>query len=218
MPNEKTIFLKAKIKECVLSSFKLRNEKNTVSSLNKDEISALKTLYENKDLIVQKSDEGNSIVLINKSDYLDQMYNILSDTKKFVKTSVVDEKHLNFIIGIEEKLTNLLQELKVSETNSEIDYKKLKPRGSSFGVLYILRKTHKKVLNKCSPFRPILSAIKTPSYILAKYLVSLIEPITKNNFTVKNSFEFSKEIWEQSSEYFTASLDVESLITNIPME
>ena len=218
MTNEKTIFFKAKIKECVLSSFKLRNEKNTVSSLNKDEISALKTLYQNKDLIVQKSDEGNSIVLINKSDYLDQMYNILSDTKKFVKTSVVDEKHLNFIIGTEEKLTNLLQELKVSETISEIDYKKLKPRGSSFGVLYVLYKTHKKVLNKCSPFRPILSAIKTPSYILAKFLVSLIEPITKNNFTVKNSFEFSKEIWEQSSEYFMASLDVESLITNIPME
>ena len=146
------------------------------------------------------------------------MYNILSDSKQFVKSSVVGAKHLNFIIGTEKKLTNLVKELKTSEANSEIDYKKFKPRGSSFGVLYGLCKTHKKVLDKCPPLRPILSAIKTPSYNLAKFLVPLIEPITKNNFTVKNSFEFSKEICEQNPEYFMASLDVESLFINIPLK
>ena len=36
--NEKTNFLKAKIKDCALSSFKLYNKKGAVSSLNKDEI------------------------------------------------------------------------------------------------------------------------------------------------------------------------------------
>ena len=108
----KNNFLKAKIKDCALSSFKLYNEKGTVSSLYKDEIFALKTLFENKDLIIQKSDKGNSIVLINKSDYLGRIYNILSDSKKIVKSSVLDDKHLNFIIGIEKKLTYLLKELK----------------------------------------------------------------------------------------------------------
>ena len=71
------------------------------------------------------------------------MYHILSDSKKFVKSSIVNEKHLNFIIGIEKELTNLLKELNVSETISEIDYKKRKPKGSSFGVLYGQCKTHK---------------------------------------------------------------------------
>ena len=100
--------------------------------------------------------------------------------------------------NFEKKLTNLLKQLKASEAISEIDCKKLKPRGSSFGVLYGLCKTHKKVLHKCPPFRPILSAIKTPSYNLAKILVPLFEPITKNNFAVKNSFELSKEKCEQN--------------------
>ena len=100
----------------------------------------------------------------------------------------------------EKKLTDLLKELKASETISETDYKKLKPRGSSFGDLYCLCKTHKKVLNNCPPFRPILSASKTLSHNLAKFLVPLIEPIRKNN-----SFEFSKEICEQN-------------FTNIPLE
>ena len=163
MPNEKTNFLKGKIKDCALSPFKLYNEKGVVSSLNKDEVFALKTLSKSNDFIIQKSDKGNSKVLINKSDYLDKMYSIQSDSKKFVKSSLVDDKQLNFIIGIEKKLTDLLKELRASETVSEIDYKKLKPRGSSLGVLYGLCKTHKEVLDKCPPFRPILSAIKTSS-------------------------------------------------------
>ena len=94
-------------------------------------------------MIIQKSDKGNSIVLITKSDYLNEMYNILSDSKKIVKSSVVDDKHFNFIIRIEKKLTDLLKELKASETISEIDYKKLKQRGSTFGVLYGLCKAYK---------------------------------------------------------------------------
>ena len=106
------------------------------------------------------------------------MYKILSDSKKFVKSSAVHDKHLNFIIGIEKKLINLLTELQASETISETGYKKLKPRDSSFGLC----KTYKKVLDKCPPFRPILLTIKTPSYNLAICLVPLIEHTTKNNF------------------------------------
>ena len=218
LANEETNFLKAKIKDSALSSFKLYNEKGTVSRLNRDEINALKTLSKNKDPIIQKSDKRNLIVPINKSDYLDKMYNILSDSKKFVKSSLVDDKHLNFIIRIEKKLTDLLKELKASEAISETNYKKLKPSGYSFGVLYGLCKTYKNFLDKCPPLTRILSAIKTPFYNLAKFLVPLFEPITKNKFTVKNSFELSKEIYEQNPEYFMVSLDVASLFTNIPLE
>ena len=66
--------------------------------------------------------------------------------------------------------TKWFKELKASEIISEIDYKKLKPKGSCFGVQYGLSKTHKKALEKCPPFRPILSANKTPSCNLAKFL------------------------------------------------
>ena len=178
----------------------------------------MKTPSKNSDLIIQKSNKGNSIALIKESDYLEKMYNILSDSKKFVKSSVVDEKHLNFIIGIEKKLAILLKKLKALKNISEVDYKKRKSRGFSFGVLYGFSKTYKKFPDKLPPFRPILSAIKTSSYNLAKYLAPLIEPITKNIFTVKNSFEFSKEICEKNSKYFMASLGLESLFTNISLE
>ena len=104
MTNQKTSFLKAKIKDYALSSFKSCNEKSAISTLNKDEIFALKTLSENKDLIIETFDKDNSIVLTNKSDYLDKMCNILSDSRKSVKSSAVDDKRLNFIDEIEKKL------------------------------------------------------------------------------------------------------------------
>ena len=45
--------------------------------------SSLKSLSRNDSLIIQKSDKGNSIAIINKDDYLQKMRNILSDSSKF---------------------------------------------------------------------------------------------------------------------------------------
>ena len=63
-----------------------------------------------------------------------------------------------------------------------------------------------------------MSAIKTPTYILAKFLVPLLKPITANMYTVEKSFEFAKKIADQDPGLFMASLDVDSFFTNIPLE
>ena len=77
----------------------------------------MKTLSINNDFVIQNSDKGNSIVLdMRESDYLDKMYNIVSDYKTIVKSSVVIQKDLNFIDGIRKKLTNSVEELNRSET------------------------------------------------------------------------------------------------------
>ena len=64
------------------------------------------------------------------------------------------------------------------------------------------------------PFCPL----STPSYNIAKHLVPILEPITTNKFTIKNSFEFAKEVIEQDYGLLMASLEVESLFTNIPLK
>ena len=93
----------------------------------------------------------------------------------------------------------------------------MKPRGSRFGIPYGLCKVHKQLVDNC-PLRPIMSAIRTPTYNLAEFLVPLLEPIITNIYTIKNSFEFSKEIADQDLGLFIASPDVESLFTNITLE
>ena len=65
-------------------------------------------------------------------------------------------------------------------------------------------------------FRPILFAINTLGYNIAKFLKPTLEPLTHNEFTIKDFFNFAKEITYDSSLYI-AGLDVESLFTNIPL-
>ena len=62
-----------------------------------------------------------------------------------------------------------------------------------------------------------MSAINTPAYNLAKFLIPIQEPLTHNEFTVKDSFSFAKDIITYDSSLYMASLDVESLFTNIPL-
>ena len=49
-------------------------------------------------------------------------------------------------------------------------------------------------------------------------MIPILEPLTHNEFTVTDSFSFAKEITYYDSSLFMASLDVESLFTNIPLK
>ena len=98
------------------------------------------------------------------------------------------------------------------------DYDRLLPRGSQPGILYGLAKIHKTVVGNCPPCRPILSAINTPTYKISKFLVPILASLTTNEFTIQDSFTFAEEIRKQDKQYIMASLDVNSLFTNIPLE
>ena len=51
----------------------------------------------------------------------------------------------------------------------------------------------------------------------AKYSVPLLKPFSSNNYAVKGSFDFTKDNTQQSSNFFMASFDVDSLFTNVPL-
>ena len=77
---------------------------------------------------------------------------------------------------------------------------------------------HKPLVDGFPKLRPILSAINTPTYKLAKFLVNIMEPLTKDAYTVKDTFSFAEEIRTQDSDYWMSSFDVDSLFTNIPLD
>ena len=83
--------------------------------------------------------------------------------------------------------------------------------------MYGLCKVHKQEVDGCHPFQPILSPLQTPTYNLAKFLVPILDPLTKNEYTVKDSVHFAEEICEQDHSLSMGSLDVDSLSTNIPL-
>ena len=57
-------------------------------NISKEEFLALKGLSSNKDIILQKADKGNSVVLVNKADYTKRMKELLSDESKCKEISV----------------------------------------------------------------------------------------------------------------------------------
>ena len=84
--------------------------------------------------------------------------------------------------------------------------------------MYGPSKIRKPLFNGFPKLRPILSALNTGTYKWAKFFVPLLRHLTSNQFTLKDSFEFAKIVCGQDAVLFMASLDVDSLFTNVPLE
>ena len=84
--------------------------------------------------------------------------------------------------------------------------------------MYDLAKVHNIVTDGLPSFGPILSAIGAQTYKLAKFLVPILEPLTSNEYTIKDPFTFSEELQSFDSKLVMASFYIESLFTNIPLQ
>ena len=182
---------------------------------SRKDISLLRNFASDKSRIVTRPDKGKGVVIIDRSSYVDKLETILNDRSKFV---VVSEPILKTIRQVEDKINRLLSKLKSLSMISEELYKRLYVSGSTPGILYGLPKIHKAL----TPLRPIFSACGTPAYGLAKFFVPILAPLTKNEYTVLNSYEFVTEVSQLGLNLprdgiFMASFDVESLFTNIPL-
>ena len=103
-------FIKTKTKDIALSSFHTYNN-NVPQRLSKREFDVLKTLTQNKHIIIQKSEQGNSIVLLTETSILKKMEKFLSDQSKFQKATVEDSEFLNFITGQEKHINKIYENL-----------------------------------------------------------------------------------------------------------
>ena len=90
-------FVKTKTKEAALSSYR-QYSKSPQQNLSKGELEALASLSKNKDIVIQKSDKGNSIVIVDKETYIKRMNNLLSDQRKFERVTFKNDAFLNFVV------------------------------------------------------------------------------------------------------------------------
>ena len=150
LSNEDLDFVKTR-KEAALSSYRNYNN-NVPQHLSKEEFLALQNLRKNKNIVVQKSDKGNSVLVVDKADHLDEMGNLLNDTRKFEKINLKNHGILNFAINQEKSVDSILKKLVVSNSISEETRRPLKPVGTRPGIKYGLCKVHKDIINNCAPF------------------------------------------------------------------
>ena len=86
-------------------------------------------------------------------------------------------------------------------------------------LLYGLPKIHKRDFSSKFQFRIIFSAINTPCYKLARYLVPLLSELSINLFTEENSYSFVKifNSLVTNGDFFMISFHVKDLFTNVPL-
>ena len=171
-------------------------------------------LKKNKDIIITKPDKGSGTVILNRSDYVTKMLEILSDASKFEHLGPVSTHDKT--AKQEKDLMTFLSQLRESRELSEHNFKAVWPIGSQRPRLYGLPKTHKQGI----PLRPILSLVGSAQHKLAKFLNFMLQPVTEkySKFTIKDSFTFAEEIKKTpADDTYMVSFDVKSLFTNVPL-
>ena len=105
-------FIKSRLRDSAFSSYE-DTGKTLEKNFSKEEFDALKILLRSKDIIVQKADKGNTIVILNRKDYVYKTKNILNDkSTKFQKVYIDHDKILNYLIHMENKVTDVLKNLR----------------------------------------------------------------------------------------------------------
>ena len=142
----------------------------------------------------------------------------IDDNTKFVPVSLEQPKrrgrptkHCRPLLEKEKQLNKLVKDTLPPEVAKSVIAK-----GSSLAHLYGPPKTHKPQLS----MRPILSAVGTYNYNLAKWLDEKLKPLSINNHTISNIFQFSDELVDLKLDEndILVYYDVTSIFTNVSVD
>ena len=103
---------------------------------------------------IQKAGNANNIVNLNRSNYI----------SKDKRVNIKEEKTLNYLIHVEERIIRLLKSLEDKGEIPEKEKNDLYPSGSKPGVLYRFAKIHK-VLEDGTPFFRSNSTTNRTTYL-----------------------------------------------------
>ena len=81
-----------------------------------EELAALASLNKNKDIVIQKYDKGNSIVIVSN---IKRMGNLLSDQRKVERVTLKNDTFLNFLVNQERFIGTILKNLAFSSSMSK---------------------------------------------------------------------------------------------------
>ena len=191
--------------------YSLRN-KRVRHNLSQRELTALKTLKNNADIIIKKCDKGGGIAIMNKRDYENKITQMVTDTNTYTKTNIDDT------VDTKTQADSIIQKLQEDgyingkQTNYLTNFEPKCP------VFYGIPKIHKPNW----PLRPIVSQINGPScrlnelidkylYVAEKSIPNLLQDTTAYLQTIKRNRNCTADT-------FLVTMDIVSLYTNIPHE
>ena len=92
--------MKSRLKDSGFTSLELYNYYSEINLTNNVQL-ALNNLSNNKNIVIQKSDKGNSVALLDKDKCLERMCKISNNNAKFELLQFDHDKELNFVLNLE---------------------------------------------------------------------------------------------------------------------
>ena len=91
-------------------------------------------MNECKHLVIQKEDKGNTMVITNRTKYLERIISLLSDSMTFIQLSIDESKCISYIINLENRLKDCFKVLKNDEKISVKECDSISPVGTTPGI------------------------------------------------------------------------------------
>lgn len=198
----------------VLKEYKQQNI--DVKSCKLDNIHTTIECLKKKQVYYLKADKGNSIIIMDKSDYDVKMLELITSGDYIT----VRRSPLNKMIKNSREMIKKISEVFKDEKghiNKKLKWKLLMSN-PKLPMIYGLPKIHKSGPLK---MRPVVSNIHSPNYKMAKWLVSELKQLPDpEGCSIKNSFEFAEKIIHLvlEEDEIPVSFDVEALFPSIPVE
>ncbi|XP_046391602.1 uncharacterized protein LOC124159736 [Ischnura elegans] len=172
-------------------------------------LKSVKKLLREENLIIEKADKGNAVVVMGKVEYAKKC-------NDFIENNPVVELPNDPTYKFQKLLKKALNSApSIIKTNEMYKVTVMNPQAPRFFGLPKLHKTN-------IPIRPVVSSVAAPSRKLASHLNSIFREFTgfKPRYGVNNSTALCRLLTQREpppSKHTLVSFDVKDLFTNIPI-
>ena len=172
--------------------FQITKQDLRYSDLSKEEWRAIRSLADDRSIVIKKADKGSYVVVWERNDYVLDAKKQLSDPSVYRDVSNSE----NILPKLSEASNKMFSSLRrkgfITEKQLKYftyEYKK----ATNFGKLYLLPKIHKRLFDV--PGRPVLFYCGTPTEKCSEFLDHHLKKVMQKGWSyIKDSGDFIKKI------------------------
>ena len=188
------------------------------SNLSTDEWKAIRSLTDDRSIVIKKADKGSAVVVWERNDYIKEAERQLGDRSMYQKVNFKEK----FLCELVDKSNSSFKELKRMMCISDKTLKYFTcefKKATNLGKFYLLPKLHKRLEN--IPGKPIISNCGAPTEKVSEFLDFHLKSIMQNGGSyIKDSKDFKRKIKniDIPNDALLVTADVVGLNPSIPHE
>ena len=150
--------------------------KVTNYNLSKEEYLTMRSLQNDRSVVIKPVDKGSTVVVWDRTDYFKEAERQVSDEKTYEKIRITEKDQVE-LVGKSKKLFSNLKRKNVTTENENNYFRFNFKKATNLDKLYLLPKIHKSLCKV--PRQPVISNCGTPTEKVSEFLDHHLQPIMK---------------------------------------